>query len=115
MQHYEVFPDSTLDETFETLCDTHRRRVLLELADREDGDRDQHVVDALVPEPTKDDVRDRLKVVLYHVHLPKLDERDYIEWNRSEMTIRRGPNFSEIEPLLGLLDDHEHVLPETWP
>lgn len=48
----------------------------------------------------KADIRD------YHVHLPKLAEYDYIDWDRDAHVVTRGPDFDDVRPLLQLLDDH---------
>lgn len=45
------------------------------------------------------------ETLLYHVHLPKLHEADYVEWDREAGTVTRGPEFYEVEPLLRLLRD----------
>lgn len=55
-----------------------------------------------------------MRSALYHVHLPKLAEAAYIEWDADTQTIRRGPNFDEIAPLLQLMADHEDELPAAW-
>ncbi|WP_458189837.1 DUF7344 domain-containing protein [Haladaptatus sp. NG-WS-4] len=62
-----------------------------------------------------DDELRRLETQLRHVHLPKLADDGYIEWNPGTETIRRGPNFDDIAPLLTLMDDHEDELPDDWP
>lgn len=44
--------------------------------------------------------------LLHHVHLPKLDEAGYVNWNRRTGLVSRGQQFDEVEPLLRLLEDH---------
>lgn len=46
---------------------------------------------------------------LYHIHLPKLEAADLIEWNRDAETITSGPRFAEVEPLLQFIEG----LPES--
>nr|WP_233510394.1 MULTISPECIES: hypothetical protein [unclassified Haloferax] len=50
--------------------------------------------------------RDRLKVELFHIHLPKLADAGFVEWNRHRGSVARGPRFDEIEPLLRFLDEN---------
>lgn len=50
-----------------------------------------------------------------HVHLPKLAEAGYIEWDRDTGEIGRGPRFDEVEPLLDLIENHSDELPPDWP
>ncbi|WP_425556836.1 hypothetical protein [Haladaptatus pallidirubidus] len=44
-----------------------------------------------------------MKTQLQHTHLPKFADKGYIEWTPNTGTIRRGPNFEEIAPLLTLI------------
>lgn len=67
------------------------------------------------PEAVDDATLTEMRTALYHVHLPKLAEAGYIEWNKDTHTIRRGPNFDEIAPLLRLMAEHEDKLPAGWP
>lgn len=42
-------------------------------------------------------------IQLYHVHLPKLAEWGFIQWDRDDHRISRGGNYAELDPLLELL------------
>jgi len=55
------------------------------------------------------------RIGLHHTHLPKLESSGYVEWNRDEGTVVKGPNWAEIKPVLELLRDNEHDLPVEWP
>lgn len=55
-----------------------------------------------------------IKIELIHSHLPKLEEHEYITWDRESGEISKGPNWSEIAPLLHLLDEHADELPDGW-
>lgn len=46
---------------------------------------------------------ERDRIALYHMHLPKLANAGYIEWDTETDTISKGPKFSEAEPLVRLL------------
>lgn len=52
---------------------------------------------------------------LRHVHLPKLAETGYVDWDRDTGTIEKGPAFDELEPLLDLIENHSAELPPNWP
>lgn len=57
---------------------------------------------------------DHIKVQLRHVHLPKLADVDYIDWDPDTGAIQEGGRFEEIEPLLNLIDRHPDELPSGW-
>lgn len=94
--------DRSLDRLFDALSHPHRRRVLVLISEYNSLD-DQFSFGDLV---TEDDDPESLKTELYHVHLPKLADAGYIEWDRDDRTIRRGPNSDEIAPVLRLLHEH---------
>lgn len=99
-----------LDRMFDTLANPYRRRILGLVSERNPRSQDEFSVDDL----GKDD-DETLATELHHVHLPKLVNAGYIEWDEDTGTVRRGPNFDEIEPLLRLLDEHRDELPDGWP
>lgn len=101
-----------LDGMFDILKHPYRRQILMLVSEHNPVDEDEYSVEALA---TDDDDLELLTTELYHVHLPKLSESGYIEWDQDEWTIRRGPNFEEIAPLLRLMHDHQDELPEGWP
>lgn len=53
------------------------------------------------------------RLELFHNHLPKLESEEYIGWNKAERTIRTGPRWGEIEPLLDVIHMHLNELPPT--
>ncbi|WP_187695785.1 DUF7344 domain-containing protein [Haloplanus rubicundus] len=103
---------SRLDRIFDVLKHPYRRRILMLVSEHNPRDEDEFSVGELA---TEDDDLELLTTELYHVHLPKLADAGYIEWDEDTHTIRRGPNFDEIAPLLRLMDDHQDELPEGWP
>jgi len=62
---------------------------------------------------TTDDL-DATQVNLEHVHLPKLADMGFIEWDRESGDLSKGPNWDEIAPLLQLMYDHQDELPDEW-
>jgi Ser-tRNA(Ala) deacylase AlaX len=97
---------------FNALTHPYRRHVLVLVGEYNPRDEDEFVVEDIT---TEDDDLELLTTELYHVHLPKLVDAGYIEWDEETRIIRRGPNFEEIAPLLRLMDDHQDELPEGWP
>ena len=96
-----------LDEALDALGNVHRRRLLMGLRRRRRARLDAATRDAAVGGGRD---RDRLKVELFHVHLPKLADAGFVEWNRRRGSVARGPRFDEIEPLLRFLDEHASEL-----
>ncbi|TYT61620.1 hypothetical protein [Natrialba swarupiae] len=94
------------DNIAEALGDQTRRQILLELLDHNPVEQPEVV--------TKKDARENEKreLELVHHHLPKLDDMDYIVWNRDKQNIVKGPNWEEIEPIVRLLSDNRERLPD---
>ena len=61
------------------------------------------------------DAVDRIATEMHHTHLPRLAEAGYVEWDREDDVLRRGPRFDEVAPLIELLVVHEDELPAGWP
>lgn len=99
------------DEALDALKSDQRRRVLFALLA---GDSRSDPDPAIVPDAAEGDPREDLSIETHHVHLPKLADYGFIEWDRETGEIRRGPNFGKIRPLLELLRDHAEELPEGW-
>lgn len=99
------------DDLFEVLSNPYRRQLLIALL--EHNPQDDHDRDPL--NIVSDDVEpDVLEVALIHRHLPMLEEKDYISWNRETNEISTGPNWEEIAPLLELIHEHRDELPDGW-
>lgn len=80
-----------------TLTDTSR-----ELAAANDAFLDQYLSGTL-------DIHgiDEERIRTHCVHLPKLVEYDFVNWDRSTNFVTRGPRFDEVEPLLELVADRQ--------
>lgn len=91
---------------------THRPQRQLLVALIHHNPQDDTPFDGGEPE-----IEDEELEVLYdfqHYHLPELESKGFIEYNREEHTISTGPNFAEIEPILALIDEHKDELPDDW-
>lgn len=53
-------------------------------------------------------------VAMRQLHLPYLEERGFVRWDRKKQTVSKGPRFGEVEPLLNLLRDIQDELPGRW-
>lgn len=97
------------DACLTLLSNARRRAVLLSIYDRGGDDEPipvEEVVTGSIPEP--------VAVALNHNHLPKLEERDVIRWNREEGTVAAGRAFGGIEPFIDRLDGGRERLPDDW-
>ncbi|WP_367175236.1 DUF7344 domain-containing protein [Haloarcula rubripromontorii] len=93
-----------------TLANVQRRKILVRLLDHNPQDDTPVVVD---DSEQDQDAIERL-ISMQHVHLPKLEEYGFIEWDRDSHEVRKGPKFNEIQPLLELLVSHSDELPDDW-
>ena len=101
-----------MNEQLDVIADIHRRRILVDLLDREVQTDGGVVVEAIEPEDDSLSVSDA--VSLYHNHLPRLDAEGYISWDRYTNQVERGPKYDEIRPLLELLDGNADQFPGEW-
>ena len=109
----EVTPSNTsLDEMFDVLRNPYRRRLLVALLDHNPQEEDDPQIPADVS--MADDDLDLLQVQMQHVHLPKLVQIGFVEWDEDANTVSKGPRFDEIRPLLELMRDHADELPDDW-
>jgi hypothetical protein len=94
----------------DALSNFQRRKLLVALLEHNPQDDTPIVVS------DDESERESLKMVveMEHMHLPKLAEYDFIEWDRENGEVKKGAKFDEIRPLLELLSRHEDELPEGW-
>lgn len=89
--------EQLLNDQLEAMGRFERRRLLLRLATADP--RDEPRIDFSDVEHNTD--LDPL-VTMRHLHLPVLEERGFIRWNRENQWVARGPRFDELEPVLKL-------------
>lgn len=85
---------------FELLSNGHRHRLLTTLLE-EGSTTAIPPSDDTGPEADPESVR----LALYHIHLPKLDDAGLIEWDRDRNQVSKGPKFKTVVDLLGGLDE----------
>ncbi|WP_205254135.1 MULTISPECIES: hypothetical protein [Halostella] len=49
------------------------------------------------------------------VHLPKIADYGFVEWDRDANVMSRGPRFDDLRPLLEMVDDPREVPPSEIP
>ncbi|KTG18023.1 DUF7344 domain-containing protein [Haloferax profundi] len=103
----------SLSELFDALRHVYRRRILMTVAQQNSQDEDDITSESIAD--GNDDALEHLQLELYHIHLPKLADAGFIDWDRDSGVITRGPRFGEIEPLLRLMHNHQDELPDDWP
>ncbi|MDG5777483.1 hypothetical protein VB773_04205 [Haloarculaceae archaeon H-GB2-1] len=96
------------DDIVEALDTRVRRRLLVQLLHRPE-DEPVHVDDF-----DFDCDADSVAVQLHHVHLPKLADMGFVEWDDETGEVRCGPRFDLLEPVLDVLDEHEDALPDHY-
>ncbi len=95
------------DEVLDTLSHPLRRRLLFSLYEQgqDISELSFHQISGLAFEERN------IQNELYHVHLPKLEDKRYVRWDDDEHTIIKGPKWNQIEPLLRLVYNHLKDLP----
>lgn len=101
-----------LDEMFIAVSNIHRRRLLVRL--KEQDPQEAHEIHTPDDVQTGEEDLDRFLMKMFHLHLPKLEDRGFIRWDNEKETVAKGPRFDEIRPLLELLDNHADELPSDW-
>ena len=100
--------ESNFDRVFDALGHQYRRRLLSTIDKAGTRDRDELFLKELT---FGTDDRERYTAQLVHVHLPKLAEMGYLEWDREGNTVTRGENYNEVAPLITLMREHANELP----
>ncbi|MEF8822259.1 MAG: transcriptional regulator [Halovenus sp.] len=100
----------SFDDMVDALGDVQRRKLLVALLDHNPQD-DTPV--SIADSEGDGDAVERL-LTMQHVHLPKLVDYGFIEWNEETHEVAKGPKFDEIRPLLEVLINHADELPDDW-
>lgn len=112
------------DDAFDALASEYRRQLLIELLDR-----DRKRVSALTGTAAEIAAADEDLLAkhlsgtraisgvdedllrAHHVHLPKLDDYGFVEWDPDDRTVTTGPRFGEVRPLLEFVVDRREADP----
>lgn len=98
------------DTAFRLLANRHRRRLLFRFAE---ADSDKEIAIPADLAFLGEDM-ETIETELHHNHLPMLSGAGVIDWDRGADTVRRGPLFDELQPLLDLLIERRDRLPDEW-
>ena len=110
------------DDVFDALAAGSRRHLLIELATHDpyhvpelsDGSLEVAEADEgllrthLAGSGTIPGVNDDL-LRMHYVHLPKLVDYGFVEWDRDAHVVTKGPRFDDLRPILELLTDTREV------
>jgi hypothetical protein len=98
------------DRVFRVLSQEPRRELVLSLADRSESEW-VALPDAALSRHYPES-REKLRITLRHKHLPALADNGYVVWRESPLEARRGPNFDELEAVLGVITASVESLPD---
>lgn len=104
--------NARLDTLLSVLAHRHRRRIVAALEDVPRRGGTEFPVEGLA---AVDEGLESIRTEMYHLHLPKLADAGYIEWDRETDTIRHGPNYDDVASIDSLLREHADDLPIDWP
>jgi len=106
------------DDAFDALADRRRRQLLVDLLHHEprpvptlsDASREllganESLLGEFLAGNREIDDADKTAVRMYHVHLPKLVEYGYVEWDRDADAVSKGMEFDAIRHLLEMIDE----------
>lgn len=99
--------NAAVDESLDALRDAKRRRLLFTLLEETEDAGSEARCD--VKFVFDDDENSRIELV--HVHLPKLADLGFIDWEMGDRTVEPGARWKEIRPILSVLHDHLDELP----
>lgn len=85
-------PDDGLDTLFDTLSNLRRRFVIERLEDADEMALGDLADDLATVE--RDD-RQNCYIALYQVHLPKLDDRDVVDWDKRAGIVQPGADYQD--------------------
>lgn len=99
-----------LDAALSTVAHGQCRLVLLALLDH----NPQTVSRLSIPEDVHpgDEEIEKAEVEMHHIHLPRLEDAGFIEWNKDDRQVMKGPRYADIKPLLEVLTDNAGKLPD---
>ncbi|MFC5277830.1 ArsR family transcriptional regulator [Halorubrum rubrum] len=106
----ESIVSPSFDSQLDALGHVARRRLLLALLDAGSEDDRSVAFDRLADDSPEEDAL----LSMRHLHLPKLEERGFVAVHPERRSVRRGPRFDEISPLLELLEANGDRLPDDW-
>ena len=103
----------SVDRAFEALANPHRRQLLFALVTANpQADDGLDPLNLLAEEASEGPSVSRAG--LRHVHLPKLADMGFVEWDRDAGDVSKGPDWDELAPVLQALSDSGDERSERW-
>ncbi|WP_238709604.1 DUF7344 domain-containing protein [Natronorubrum halophilum] len=99
------------DEFFRAVANVQRRRLLVRMLSHNPEDESKVYTG---DRETDEEELATLLIEMQHTHLPLLEEYGFIDWDRQNHEVSKGPEFDEIRPLLEMMVEHQGELPEGW-
>lgn len=99
------------DRVFEAVSAEPRRQLLVSLMDAGATDAVPLPESAINPNVPADP--ERLRVRLYHEHLPMLAEREFVEWETEPLRAFRGARFDEVAVVFDALHSRATDIPDS--
>ncbi|MFB1065669.1 hypothetical protein [Natrinema sp. H-ect4] len=106
------------DEVFEALADGQRRELLIDLLEsgryhvpelssssQEIAEANQRFLREYLSTDRESNAGDKELIRMHVVHIPKLADDRFIEWDRDDHVATEGPRFDELVPVLELVDE----------
>lgn len=100
----------SFDEIVDAIGSIHRRELLVALAESDSREAGWMYADE---HPNGVHPTDH-RLLMEHIHLPKLEQYGLIAWNREDSSVRQGPTFTQVNSLLTTLTDNQSDLPADW-
>ncbi|KAB1190710.1 MULTISPECIES: transcriptional regulator [Haloferax] len=104
--------EATASDVFEALANRYRRQLLVTLAVMNPQQDETLDPFELVDGTTEGDDSDATHVALFHVHLPKLSNHGFIDWDEETGELCTGTAWGEIEPVVDVLQENRDELPD---
>lgn len=99
------------DKVFTAISAEPRRQIIVSLLEKEEGQPISLPEMAMNPNiPLDPDV---LRTELIHHHLPHLEQRDFVQWEREPLRAYRGPDYDEVAVVFEVLHTEASELPDS--
>ena len=112
------FEQSMSTETaLELLINQQRRQIIRRMADTPDGTTVEQLAQHLrgTDSPHGGEPGEPQDIEIHHVHLPKLDEANVIEYDTDHGTVDRGGELPDVLSLLEVIESHRAGTPPASP
>lgn len=100
--------DATVNESLDALRHPKRRRLLFDLLEQAEGTESAAQCELASVFEYEDE---ESYIELVHIHLPKLADAGFVNWERGNRSVEPGPRWGDIKPVLSLIYNHLDELP----